>query len=88
MIVFETFEDVEAWLEPLGYDAFWDAILPTGALGPEDRAHCDQTLADGVSDMDTVARVVKRMALFELVAQHDLPFRCDKPHVADLRVVS
>lgn len=74
---FETFEDVEAWLEPLGYDAFWSAMLDMGIYGFEDRVHCDKTLATGIADMDTVMSVTKRMALFGLVEQYDLPFRCD-----------
>lgn len=84
---FETFEDVEDWLEPLGYDAFWAAIIPTGLYGAEDRAHCDRTLADGVADMETVIGVTKRMALHHLVTQFDLPFRCDLPRAPDLTLV-
>ena len=77
MFDFETYEDVEAWLAPMGYEAFWDAIMATGLYRPEDQAHCDRTLAQGVADMETVMSVTKRLALTRLVEQFDLPFRCD-----------
>lgn len=84
---FETYEDVEEWLDPMGYDAFWQAIIVTGLYGPEDRAHCDRTLADGTADMDTVMNVTKRMALFHLVEQFKLPFRCELQRGVELAVV-
>jgi len=84
---FETYEDVEEWLAPMGYEAFWAAILPTGLYTEEDRAHCDRTLAYGITDMETVMEVTKRIALTSLVAQYDLPFRCELPRRAELAVV-
>lgn len=87
MFEFETFEDVEEWLAPMGYEAFWQAIAPLGLYGSEDRAHCDRTLADGIADMETVVTATKRMALHALVAQFELPFRCELPTAPDLRVV-
>ena len=74
-------------LHPMGYDAFWQAIMATGLYGSEDRAHCDRTLADGTADMDTVMNVTKRMALFHLVEQFELPFRCEQRHSPELAVV-
>jgi hypothetical protein len=84
---FETFEDVEEWLEPMGYDAFWQAITAIGLYGDEDRVDCDKTLATGTADMDTVMSVTKRMALHHLVEQFELPFRCEVPRGPALRVV-
>lgn len=87
MIDFQTFEDVEEWLAPMGFEAFWDAMRTIGLYGPEDQAHCDRTLAQGVADMETVMCVTKRMALHALVAQFDLPFRCELSTSLDLRIV-
>ena len=28
MVIFEDIQDVEEWLEPLDYVAFWDAVEP------------------------------------------------------------
>ena len=84
---FETYEDVEEWLDPMGYDAFWQAIMATGLYSSEDREHCDRTLADGTADMDTVMNVTKRLALFHLVEQFELPFRCELRRGPELAVV-
>lgn len=72
---FEFIEDVEEWLEPMGYDAFWQAIEPYGIFGPEDRAHCDRTLARGIAPMDTVMTVTKAMFRWELTLALDLKVR-------------
>ena len=87
MFDFESYEDVEEWLEPLGYDAFWNAIIPTGLYSEADRAHCDHTLAQGIADMETVVKVTKRMALHHLVEQFDLPFRCELPRAPELALM-
>lgn len=72
---FEFIEDVEAWVEPMGYETFWQAIEPYGIFGPEDRAHCDHTLADGIAPMDTVMAVTKGMFCMEMRLAHDLRIR-------------
>lgn len=88
MLDFETFEDVEEWLAPMGYETLWAAILPTGLYGEADRAHCDRTLAEGIADMETVVEVTKRMALHDLAIQYDLPFRCELRQPPQLTVVT
>lgn len=85
---FETFEDVEEWLAPLGFEAFWQAIETLEVFGSEDRRHCEATLANGIADMETVMEVTKRMALHEIVARERLPFRCELARKPDLRVVT
>ena len=72
---FEFIEDVEEWLEPMGYETFWQAIEPYGIFGPEDRAHCDRTLEDGIAPMDTVMAVTKAMFRWELTLACDLKVR-------------
>ncbi|MDJ0630568.1 MAG: hypothetical protein QNJ44_20090 [Rhodobacter sp.] len=84
---FETYEDVEEWLAPVGYDAFWRAIMATGLYGPGDKTHCDKALRAGIADMETVMSVTKRLALTHLVTQFDLRFRCDERRRPDLAVV-
>ncbi|WP_299587657.1 hypothetical protein [uncultured Tateyamaria sp.] len=84
----ETFEDVDEWLAPMGYDAFWDAIIPLGLYGADDRAHCDHTLATGIADMETVMTVIKMFAREALVRQFDLPFRCDLVTKPELTVIA
>ena len=69
---FDNIVDVKEWLAPMGYDAFWDAIAPYGAFGPRDRAHCDRTLAEGISDMQTVVEVIKAWAAWQMTELYDL----------------
>ena len=84
---FETYEDVEDWLAPMGFDAFWAAMLKIGLYGPGDRDHCRAALAKGHADMETVMGVTKRMALMHLVDQFNLPFRCELPARVELAVI-
>lgn len=74
MQAFGTIEDVQDWLQPMGYEAFWQAALMHDLLGPEDRAHCDATLAKGVADYDTVLTVMKAVARDALVERHGLVY--------------
>lgn len=68
MIAFEDIDDVQEWLEPLGYAEFWEAVAPWGLFDPSDRAHFDRVLAEGVTDLETMLiclKVEARMALTE-----------------------
>jgi hypothetical protein len=85
---FETYEDVDEWLAPMDFDAFWDAIIATGLYDASDRAHCDRTLANGIADMETVMVVTKMFAREALVRQFDLPFRCDLATKPALTVIA
>lgn len=68
---FEDREDVEEWLEPLGYDAFWKEIERFGVELPE-REDCDADIAAGAADEATVLSVLKGMVRLELVRRHGL----------------
>ena len=76
---FDYIDDVKDWLEPLGYDAFWQAVMPLGLFEDEDRAHCDQCLHDGVTDMGTMMEAMKAIAKLELTIQLDLQYRPAAP---------
>lgn len=68
MIAFEDIDDVQEWLEPLDYRAFWDAVAPWNLFDAADREHFDKVLADGVTDLETMLICLKaevRMALTE-----------------------
>lgn len=75
LATFQTYEDVKDWLDPMGYGTFMDTMIAIGLFGPEERAHCDRTLADGIADMQTVCDVMKFIAGAELKEQLNLPFR-------------
>ncbi|MEP3785609.1 hypothetical protein [Ascidiaceihabitans sp.] len=72
---FESVEDVSAWLAPLGYDAFWQAVAPHQLFGADEQRHCDQTIAQGIAPFETVLTVLKSIARIELTARHGLKHR-------------
>ena len=72
--MFNDMEDVEEWLAPLGYAAFWDAAEGL-ELDLEPKASCDAQIASGSIDEATVLRVLKGLARLELVERFRLPAR-------------
>jgi len=46
MVVFEDIQDVEEWLAPPGYIAFWAAMDDWAVFTEDDRDQCDRTIAD------------------------------------------
>jgi hypothetical protein len=68
---FEDREDVEEWLQPLGWDAFWRAVAPFGIELPE-RADCDADIAAGSVDEASALAVLKGMVRLELVQRYGL----------------
>jgi hypothetical protein len=84
---FQTYEDVQEWLEPLGYEAFWEETMRLGIYGPGDRAVCDQRLAEGHQDVASVIALIKSMTAWIVSEELDLPFRCHLPEKPDLYVV-
>ncbi|MEO0624688.1 MAG: hypothetical protein AAFU49_12950 [Pseudomonadota bacterium] len=82
MDLFDDIQDIRDWLEPLDYAGFWDAVAPFGLFAPEDRAHCDAAIADGVSVEQTVLACLKAMARIELADRFDLTERVYEPVAA------
>ena len=54
MVFFEDLTDVEEWLDPMGYIAFWEAIAPYRILCIADRDHCDGLISDGKVPANTI----------------------------------
>ncbi|MGC3939941.1 hypothetical protein ACOTTU_19215 [Roseobacter sp. EG26] len=79
MIAFEDIQDVEDWLGPLGYDAFWDAVAPWGIYAGADRAHFDEVLVKGVTDVDTMLTCLKAEVRMEMTTRFDLKERYYAP---------
>ncbi|MEM1410209.1 MAG: hypothetical protein AAGG79_05625 [Pseudomonadota bacterium] len=78
MVAFEDIDDVVAWLEPLDYVAFWDAVAPWTIFPDGDREHCDQVIANGVSQ-EIVLYSLKAMARLALTERFDLKHRVYEP---------
>lgn len=62
MVVFQDVEDVEAWLEPLDYIAFWGAVAPYRLFSIAERDHCDGLIAGGNVPQATILKGLKFMA--------------------------
>lgn len=75
MVVFEDIQDVEEWLAPLGFDAFWEAVDPWNIYAGADRPHFDEILAKGVTDLDTMLTCLKAEVRMELTARFGLKER-------------
>jgi hypothetical protein len=82
MMVFEDIQDVEDWLAPLDYLAFWQAVAPWAIFPEEDREHCDATIANGIAPNETVLECLKAMARIELTARLGLAHRVYEPVTA------
>lgn len=78
MVVFQDIEDVEEWLAPLDYLAFWDAVAPYH-LVLQDRDHCDGLIAGGIVDAALILDVLKGLAAMELQEAFALPCRVHEP---------
>lgn len=78
MMIFEDIQDVEAWLEPLDYIAFWEAVEPYNLI-LQDREHCDHMIASGKVDQSLVLRVLKSMAENGLAMKLNLKDRVHHP---------
>lgn len=81
MVAFEDIQDVEEWLEPLDYIAFWEAIAPFH-LGLDDREHWDGLIAGGIATTERLLDILKSMAVMELRVLFALKDRIAEPPVA------
>ncbi|MDA5556057.1 hypothetical protein [Shimia sp. MMG029] len=79
MVVFEDIQDIRDWLDPLDFDAFWSAIEPWAIFEGGDRAHFDQVLSRGITDVDTVLICLKAEARVALTERFGLKERCYVP---------
>lgn len=83
MVVFEDIQDVEEWLAPLDYIAFWEAVAPYD-LGLQDRGLCDGLIASGKVKPALMLANLKFMAMLELRIAFGLKARVHQPLSARL----
>ncbi len=78
MELFDDWQDVREWLEPLDWRAFWREIEP---FQPEiqSRESCDEQIAAGIVDKATVLDVLKEFVWLELIARYNLRPRDHMP---------
>jgi len=78
---FKHINDIEDWLEPMGYETFWREIRPY-CLVMLPREKCDADMTNGDVDEETVLYVMKNFARIELAAIFKLEWRNDVPMMA------
>lgn len=67
-----TIAEIEAWLEPLGYDEFWDAITPhCPRVAPRYRAECDEAVESGQFTKNEALRIYKFWSIEALAFAFD-----------------
>ena len=81
MVIFQDIQDVEEWLEPLDYIAFWEALAPYDVFSIADRDHCDGLIAGGKVEQSTILKGIKGMARNSLVDGFGLKHRRHETHV-------
>jgi hypothetical protein len=79
MQYFEDRQDVEEWLEPLGYDDFWREVSTFPLTMLQSRESCDEQIARGDVDEETVLYVLKGIVRLEIVQQQNLKPRDTVP---------
>lgn len=65
MVIFEYTQDVEEWLEPLGYDGFWREIKRF-SIYPANKERCDMMIVFGEANEEELLFILKYMAQVEL----------------------
>ncbi len=78
MVIFQDIQDVEEWLEPLDYIAFWEAVGPYG-LTLQDREMCDGLIASGKAEPGLILQGLKFLAQRELARKFGLKRRSYEP---------
>lgn len=78
---FKHIDDIEDWLEPMDYETFWKEIKPF-CLVLFQREKCDNDIASGATDEETVLYVMKNFARMELASILKLEWRIDMPMMA------
>jgi len=81
MVIFQDIQDVEEWLEPLDYIAFWEAVAPYGLFSVADREHCDGLIAGGKVKQELILEGIKGMARNSLRDGFGLKHRRHVTHV-------
>lgn len=75
-MLFKSIDDVEDWLRPLDYEAFWEEVAAYGLDLPR-RADCDRQIAAGLVAGAVVLRVLKVMVRVELGSILELSRRAE-----------
>ncbi len=71
---FKYVQDIDDWLDLMNFDEFWYAVEPFD-LVLQEREHCEEQIASGDSDEQTVLSVLKYMVRRELAEKHGLKRR-------------
>ena len=68
MMIFQDIQDVEEWMAAQSYASIWQAAKPWSLFDEEHRQHCDELIASGNVQADTILeglRIMVRLAMTE-----------------------
>lgn len=82
MMVFEDLTDVDEWLDPMNYIAFWEAVAPYRIFSIADRDHCDGLITSGKVPQSTILKGIKAMAYSGLRNRFGLQHRRYETHIS------
>ena len=71
-------QDIEAWLEPMSYEQFWEEMGKFECVKAS-RAHCDDQIAKGHADEALVLSVMKRLAYHDFRQEMNLRYHDAMP---------
>lgn len=80
MQTFDCLNDIEDWLEPLSYEAFWEAIKPH-CVPLQPKSEFDKLIDDGVFTPDQVMLMVKRTVVLEISERYNLSWKDRSPYL-------
>lgn len=79
MVIFEDIQDVEEWLTPLRYVAFWEAVAPYEIFPEGERERCDDLIASDEVGQALILECLKGMARIALTERFGLRHRVIEP---------
>lgn len=75
---FDCLNDIEAWLEPLTYEAFWQAVKPH-CVQLQPKQEYDALIADNVLSEEQVMTIIKRSVVMKLADRYNLEWEDRRP---------
>jgi len=79
MVVFEDIQDVDEWLAPYDYAAFWEAVAPWNIFSRADRDHVEGLITRGEVPEQMILEGMKVMASLVLRQRFGLKDRTHEP---------
>lgn len=80
MQTFKTVNDIEAWLDGLSYEAFWQEIIPHAVRLPG-KSECDDRIKRRILSEADIFEDLKRTAVLEISQRYNLKWEDQSPYM-------